>query len=245
MVCRGREPHAVVDGIERTAPDRRARTGGHGTPRDRLRRSGGEQAAGGASRTLSLWIMKGTDPSSDSYLAQLKAAFQERTGATLDVQEVQWKGRAQTKVNNAIAGGTTPDVGRAGHDVRRPVRRGRRPGRRDRPGGRRGARRRPGGQPGGGPGAGRRALRLALVRRGLRVRIQRRPGDRRAGRPRGCSSPPTRRAARSPGSTTPPARRSRRHRGGGRGDRGRGPAPPASGWCSPPSPTSTLPRTTR
>jgi N,N'-diacetylchitobiose transport system substrate-binding protein len=67
----------------------------------------------GNGRTLSLWIMKGTNPNADGYIADLKAAFKKQTGADLDVQQVPWSD-AQTKFNNAIGGDTTPDVAELG-----------------------------------------------------------------------------------------------------------------------------------
>ncbi|MGI5128562.1 sugar ABC transporter substrate-binding protein [Pseudonocardia sp. CA-107938] len=78
---------------------------------------GGAPAGGGGTdgngRTLSLWIMKGTNPNADGYIADLKAAFKKQTGADLDVQQVPWSD-AQTKFNNAIGGGTTPDAAELG-----------------------------------------------------------------------------------------------------------------------------------
>jgi N,N'-diacetylchitobiose transport system substrate-binding protein len=67
----------------------------------------------GNGRTLNLWIMKGTNPNADGYIADLKAAFKKQTGADLDVQQVPWSD-AQTKFNNAIGGDTTPDVAELG-----------------------------------------------------------------------------------------------------------------------------------
>lgn len=67
----------------------------------------------GNGRTLSLWIMKGTNPNADGYIADVKAAFKKQTGADLDVQQVPWSD-AQNKFNTAIGGGITPDVAELG-----------------------------------------------------------------------------------------------------------------------------------
>lgn len=63
--------------------------------------------------TLSLWIMEGTNPDAKPFFAELSKAFEEETGATLDVQFVPWAD-AHNKFVNAIAGGTTPDVAEVG-----------------------------------------------------------------------------------------------------------------------------------
>ncbi|SHL49429.1 extracellular solute-binding protein [Pseudonocardia thermophila] len=151
--------------------------------------------------------MKGTDPSSDSYLAQLKAAFQERTGATLDVQEVQWKGRAQTKVNNAIAGGTTPDVAELGTTFVAQY-----------------------GEAGALADVTDQVAAAGLADGLVAGLEEARELD---GELYGL---PWYAGVCVFASNVGPAI-------GELADRG--PAPPASGWCSPPSPTSTLPRTTR
>jgi len=62
---------------------------------------------------LSLWIMEGTNPDAKPFFAELSKAFEEETGATLDVQFVPWAD-AHNKFVNAIAGGTTPDVAEVG-----------------------------------------------------------------------------------------------------------------------------------
>lgn len=62
---------------------------------------------------LSVWIMEGTNPDSGPFFEEVAAAFEEQTGATLNVQYQAW-GDAQTRMNNAIAGGTTPDVSEVG-----------------------------------------------------------------------------------------------------------------------------------
>src|SRR3712207_298532 len=71
---------------------------------------GGEPGSGGsADRTLTVWIMEGTNPDVQPFFSELSAAFQQRTGATLDVQFMQWGG-AHDRFVTAIAGNTTPDV---------------------------------------------------------------------------------------------------------------------------------------
>jgi N,N'-diacetylchitobiose transport system substrate-binding protein len=68
---------------------------------------------GGGDRTLTVWIMEGTNPDAQPFFSELSAAFQQRTGAMLDVQFVQWAG-GHDKFVTAIAGGTTPDVAEVG-----------------------------------------------------------------------------------------------------------------------------------
>ena len=68
---------------------------------------------GGGDRTLTVWIMEGTNPDAQPFFAELSTAFQQRTGATLDVQFVQWAS-AHDRFVTAIAGGTTPDVAEVG-----------------------------------------------------------------------------------------------------------------------------------
>jgi N,N'-diacetylchitobiose transport system substrate-binding protein len=72
----------------------------------------GEAAAGGE-RTLTVWIMEGTNPDVQPFFDELATAFQQRTGATLDVQFMQW-GAAKDRFTTAIAGQTTPDVAEIG-----------------------------------------------------------------------------------------------------------------------------------
>ena len=74
---------------------------------------GGAAGSGGGDRTLTVWIMEGTNPDAQPFVSELSAAFKQRTGATLDVQFVQWAG-AHDKFVTAIAGGTTPDVAEVG-----------------------------------------------------------------------------------------------------------------------------------
>lgn len=67
----------------------------------------------GEGQTLTVWIMEGTNPDSTAFFDEVGAAFQERTGAELDVQMVPWAS-AKEKFATAIAGGTTPDVAEVG-----------------------------------------------------------------------------------------------------------------------------------
>src|SRR5690606_7442746 len=60
-----------------------------------------------------VWIMEGTNPDAEPYFDEIGKEFEKQTGATLDVEYVAW-GDAQTKFNNAIGGGTTPDVAEVG-----------------------------------------------------------------------------------------------------------------------------------
>jgi N,N'-diacetylchitobiose transport system substrate-binding protein len=75
--------------------------------------SGDAGSSGGGDRTLTVWIMEGTNPDAQPFFSELSAAFQQRTGATLDVQFVQWSA-AHDRFVTAIAGGTTPDVAEVG-----------------------------------------------------------------------------------------------------------------------------------
>src|SRR5699024_1019174 len=58
-------------------------------------------------------LMEGTNASADAYVEELKTAFTEATGATLDVQVQPWDG-AHDKFVTAMAGGTGPDVAEVG-----------------------------------------------------------------------------------------------------------------------------------
>lgn len=63
--------------------------------------------------TLSVWIMQGTNPDAEDFFADVSTAFEEETGATLDVEFVEW-GDAHDRFVTSIAGGTTPDVAETG-----------------------------------------------------------------------------------------------------------------------------------
>ena len=78
----------------------------------------GFEAAGGdditaEGETLTVWIMEGTNPDATPFFKEVSAAFEEETGAKLDVQFVPWA-EAHDKFVNSIAGGTTPDVAEVG-----------------------------------------------------------------------------------------------------------------------------------
>src|SRR5699024_9686087 len=72
--------------------------------------AGGE--VDGEGKTLTMWLMEGTNASADAYIEELKTAFADATGATLDVQVQPWDG-AHDKFVTAMAGGTGPDVARS------------------------------------------------------------------------------------------------------------------------------------
>lgn len=67
----------------------------------------------GSGKTLDVWIMEGTNADATTYFDDLGKAFEEETGAELDVQMVPWAD-AHDKFVKAIAGGTTPDVAEVG-----------------------------------------------------------------------------------------------------------------------------------
>lgn len=73
--------------------------------------SGGGDGEGDGS--LSVWIMQGTNPDAEDFFADVSTAFEEQTGATLDVEFVEW-GDAHDRFVTSIAGGTTPDVAETG-----------------------------------------------------------------------------------------------------------------------------------
>lgn len=63
--------------------------------------------------TLNVWIMQGTNPDTEAFFDTVGDAFTEKTGATLNVDFVQWAD-AHDRFVTAIAGGTTPDVAETG-----------------------------------------------------------------------------------------------------------------------------------
>lgn len=73
----------------------------------------GGDAASGEGKTLTVWIMEGTNPDSGPFFDEVEKAFTAETGATLDVQFVPWAS-GHDKFTTAIAGGTTPDVAEVG-----------------------------------------------------------------------------------------------------------------------------------
>lgn len=70
-------------------------------------------SASGEGETLTVWIMEGTNPDAEPFFEVVTAAFEEQTGATLDVQFVQWAD-AKEQFTTGIAGGTLPDVAEVG-----------------------------------------------------------------------------------------------------------------------------------
>lgn len=84
-------------------------SGGGGTDEE----TPGGDGADYAGETLTVWIMEGTNPDSDAFFDEVGAAFEEKTGATLDVQMQPWAS-AHDKFITSIAGGTVPDVAEVG-----------------------------------------------------------------------------------------------------------------------------------
>jgi N,N'-diacetylchitobiose transport system substrate-binding protein len=70
-------------------------------------------APAASGETLTVWIMQGTNPDPEPFLEEVGTAFEEQTGATLDVQFVQWA-EAKDRFTTAIAGDTLPDVAELG-----------------------------------------------------------------------------------------------------------------------------------
>ncbi len=64
-------------------------------------------------KTVTLWIMEGTNAKSDEYVKALQEEFTNKTGATLKVEVQPWDG-AHDKFVTAMAGGTGPDVAEVG-----------------------------------------------------------------------------------------------------------------------------------
>lgn len=73
----------------------------------------GEGEGSGEGKTLDVWIMQGTNPDAEPFFDEVAAAFEEETGATLNVEFVQWAD-AHDRFVTSIAGGTTPDVAETG-----------------------------------------------------------------------------------------------------------------------------------
>ncbi|MDR2930842.1 MAG: sugar ABC transporter substrate-binding protein [Propionibacteriaceae bacterium] len=70
--------------------------------------------ANAAGQTLTVWIMQGTNPKADDFLADVTSAFKQKTGADLKVELVAWSD-AHDRFTTAMAGGTTPDVAETGN----------------------------------------------------------------------------------------------------------------------------------
>ena len=75
--------------------------------------AGGEGDDSGEGKTLDVWIMQGTNPDAEPFFEEVSAAFEEETGATLNVEFVEWAD-AHDRFVTSIAGGTTPDVAETG-----------------------------------------------------------------------------------------------------------------------------------
>ncbi|WP_049569059.1 sugar ABC transporter substrate-binding protein [Streptomyces sp. SBT349] len=73
----------------------------------------GDEGSNGEGPTLEVWIMEGTNPDAEPYVEALEAAFTEETGASLDVQFIQWAD-AHDRFTTAMAGGELPDVAEIG-----------------------------------------------------------------------------------------------------------------------------------
>ncbi|MFD6416740.1 extracellular solute-binding protein [Streptomyces sp. NPDC060194] len=79
----------------------------------------GDKAEGGSTdgkgKTLTVWIMEGTNPDAKPFFAEAAAAFKKKTGATVKVEYQQWA-TAQKKFTTAIEGGPkqVPDVAEVG-----------------------------------------------------------------------------------------------------------------------------------
>lgn len=66
-----------------------------------------------ADKTITLWIMQGTNAKTDEYVDAITKAFKDKTGATLKVEVQPWDG-AHDKFVTAMSGGTGPDVAEVG-----------------------------------------------------------------------------------------------------------------------------------
>jgi len=75
--------------------------------------SGGNEEISAEGETLTVWIMEGTNPDAEPFFDEVSTAFEEETGAELDVQFVPWAD-AHDKFVKSIAGETTPDVAEVG-----------------------------------------------------------------------------------------------------------------------------------
>ncbi len=86
-----------------------AACGGAETPAE----TDGGTTADNSGKTLTVWIMEGTNPDATAFFEDVEAGFTEETGANLDVQMVPWAS-AKDKFATAMAGGTGPDVAEVG-----------------------------------------------------------------------------------------------------------------------------------
>lgn len=77
--------------------------------------AGGSASSGGNGKTLTVWIMEGTNPDATPFFKEVSAAFKKKTGAKVHVEYQQWA-TAQKKFTTAIEGGESqvPDVAEVG-----------------------------------------------------------------------------------------------------------------------------------
>jgi N,N'-diacetylchitobiose transport system substrate-binding protein len=75
--------------------------------------SSNNNTAQGAGKSLTVWIMEGTNPDAKPFFEKVKADFKNDTGADLNVQFVPWSA-AHDKFVSAVGGGETPDVAEFG-----------------------------------------------------------------------------------------------------------------------------------
>src|SRR5690349_13548517 len=70
-------------------------------------------AVDGEGQELTVWIMKGTNPDASAFYDEVSSAFEDETGATVKIEEIQWAD-AHDRFVTSIAGGTTPDIAETG-----------------------------------------------------------------------------------------------------------------------------------
>lgn len=70
-------------------------------------------SSSGAGKSLTVWIMEGTNPDATPFFTEVKSEFKKETGADLNVQFVPWSA-AHDKFVAAVGGGETPDVAEVG-----------------------------------------------------------------------------------------------------------------------------------
>ncbi|QES41067.1 sugar ABC transporter substrate-binding protein [Streptomyces venezuelae] len=75
----------------------------------------GDKATDGKGKTLTVWIMEGTNPDARPFFEEAEKAFTKKTGAKIKVEYQQWAS-AQKKFTTAIEGGAdqVPDVAEVG-----------------------------------------------------------------------------------------------------------------------------------
>ncbi|WP_306317456.1 MULTISPECIES: sugar ABC transporter substrate-binding protein [unclassified Streptomyces] len=77
--------------------------------------SNAEDGTDGKGKTLTVWVMEGTNPDAKPFFKEASAAFEKKTGAKVKVEYQQWAS-AQRKFTTAIEGGAdqVPDVAEVG-----------------------------------------------------------------------------------------------------------------------------------